>query len=194
MGEEHRQHPRFRVALRVHLGLATGTTSTATQGVSRTGMSVRLSPQPALQEEVPITIELPNGTSIDGRARCKSHLPGCLCGMSLSFLGEAQAYWDSFLDEEESTGSLWRMIGRIARAPDDALAPRGFRERSEGDDVQFHTAGENGEAYRVAFEKQPFDLGVDCDLVTSLPGFREQRVEGVATAGIVVAAALDRDR
>ena len=162
------------MALRAHLALATGTVSTTTQGVSRTGMSVRLSPQPALEEEVVVTIELPNGTSIDGRARCRSHLPECLCGMSLSFGGEAQPYWDAFVDEEESTGSLWRMIGRIARAPDDALAPRGVREREGGDDLQFHTAGENGEAYRVAFEKQAFDIGIDSDLVTTLPGFIEQ--------------------
>src|SRR4051812_38877524 len=108
MSEDLRQHPRFRVALRAHLSLPTGTVTTTTTGVSRTGMSVRLSPSPALDEDVAITLELPNGTSIDGRARCKSVLPGCLCGMSLAFLGDAQAYWDSFVDEEESTGSLWR--------------------------------------------------------------------------------------
>lgn len=173
-GEDLRQHPRFRVALRAHLALPTGTVTTTTNGVSRTGMSVRLSPMPALEESIAITLELPNGTSIDGRARCKSHLPGCLCGMTLSFGGDAQAYWDSFLDEEESTGSLWRMIGRIARAPDDAMAPRGFRERVDADDLRFHTTGENGEAYRVAFENHAADVGEDSDLAASLPGFREQ--------------------
>lgn len=172
--EDNRQHPRFRVALRVHFALATGTVSANTVGVSRMGMSVRLSPQPALEEEVAITIELPSGTSIDGRARCKTHMPGALCGMSLSFGGGAQAYWDSFVDEEESTGSLWRMIGRIAQNPDDAMAPRGVHEREGGEDLRFHTAGENGEAYRVAFEKHPSDLGVDSDLADTLPGFKEQ--------------------
>lgn len=173
-GEDLRQHPRFRVALRAHLAMPSGTVTTTTLGVSRLGMSVRLSPMPALEESIAITLELPNGTSIDGRARCKSHLPGCLCGMTLAFLGDAQAYWDSFVDEEESTGSLWRMIGRIARAPDDAMAPRGFRERVDADDLRFHTTGENGEAYRVAFEKHAADVGEDCDLAHSLPGFREQ--------------------
>ncbi|HEY4222592.1 MAG TPA: PilZ domain-containing protein, partial [Myxococcota bacterium] len=65
---DQRLHPRFRVALRAHLALPTGTVSTATTGVSRTGMSVRLSPAPALEENIAITLELPNGTSIDGRA------------------------------------------------------------------------------------------------------------------------------
>ena len=69
---------------------------------------------PVLEEDVAVTLELPNGTSIDGRARCKSQLPGCLCGMALTFAGDAQALWHSFVDEEESTGSLWRMISRIA--------------------------------------------------------------------------------
>lgn len=174
MGEEHRQHPRFRVALRAHVALATGTVTTTTQGVSRTGMSVRLAPPPALDEEMPVTIELPSGTSIDGRARCKSHLPGSQCGMSLSFGAEARPAWDAFLDEEESTGSLWRMIGRITRDPEDALAPRGYREREGDDDLQFHTAGENGEAYRVAFEKHAFDPGVGTALGHALPSSREQ--------------------
>src|SRR5690349_5496472 len=174
MSEDLRQHPRFRVALRAHLGLPSGTVTTTTTGVSRTGMSVRLSPMPALEEDVPISLELPNGTSIDGRARCKSHMPGCLVGMTLSFLGDAQALWDNFVDEEESTGSLWRMIGRIARSPDDALAPRGMRERVDADDLRFHTAGENGEAYRVAFEKAASDDPEHCDLSSSVPGFREQ--------------------
>jgi hypothetical protein len=94
--------------------------------------------------------------------------------MTLAFTGDSQAYWDNFVDEEESTGSLWRMIGRNARDPDDALSIRGTREREGGDDLRFHTVGENGEAYRVAFEKQPSDAGEDSDLSTSLPGFREQ--------------------
>src|SRR5581483_6741295 len=79
--------------------------------------------------------------------------------------------WESFIDEEESTGSLWRMIGRIAAAPDDAFAPRGLKERVDADDLRFHTAGENGEAYRVAFEKHPSDDALTCDLSSSLPGF-----------------------
>ena len=174
MSEDLRQHPRFRVALRAHLGLPSGTVSTSTVGVSRTGMSVRLSPAPALEEEIPVTLELPNGTSIDGRARCKNHLPGCLCGMALTFTGDARGYWDTFVDEEESTGSLWRMIGRIARAPDDPLAARGLRERVDADELRFHTAGENGEAYRIAFERHASDPVDESDLSATLPGFREQ--------------------
>jgi hypothetical protein len=173
-GEELRQDPRFRIALRAHLGLPSGTVSTTTVGVSRAGMSVKLPTLSAVEDEVPVTLELPSGTSIDGRARCKTHLPGSVCGMQLSFAGDALAHWNAFLDEEESTGSIWRMIGRVARAPDDALAPRGVRETQDTVDYRFHTVGENGEAYRVAFERHPSDSPEDCDLATTLPGFREQ--------------------
>ncbi len=174
MSEDLRQHPRFRVALRAHIALPAGTVTTTTNGVSRRGMSVTLSPPPAVDDEMAVTLELPNGTSVDGRARCKSIMPGDLCGMALSFSGDAEGWWDSYVDEEESTGSLWRMIGRIARAPDDMLAPRGLQERVDADDLNFHTAGENGEAYRVAFERHPSDAGEDSDLADTLHGFREQ--------------------
>jgi hypothetical protein len=175
--QDLRQHPRFRVALRVHLALASErgrAVTTTTVGVSRTGMSVKLAVPPDIGEDTAVTIELPSGTTIDGVARTKNHLPGSLVGMSLVFTGDAQAYWDAFVDEEESTGSLWRMIGRVARAPDDANAPRGLSERVASDDLRFHTVGENGEAYRIAFQKHESDPGVDSDLAQLLPGFKEQ--------------------
>jgi len=112
---EHRQHPRFRVSLRAHLALAGGVVAAHTQGISRTGLSVRLAPPlPDIGGEVLITLELPSGTSIDGVATCRNHLQGGVCGMSLSLTGDAAALWEAFVDEEEQTGSLWRMIGRIA--------------------------------------------------------------------------------
>ncbi|MCC7074817.1 MAG: PilZ domain-containing protein [Deltaproteobacteria bacterium] len=169
---EHRQHPRFRVALRAHLALPGGVVVATTQGVSRGGVSVRLSPPlPAIGAELPITLELPSGTSIDAVATCRNHLLGGLCGMRLALKGDAAAQWDSFVDEEERTGSLWRMIGRMARAPDDALAPRGMHARVAHDELRFHTVGENGEAYRVAFERHAADGPEASDLAISLPGF-----------------------
>jgi hypothetical protein len=102
-------------------------------------------------------------------------LPGDLIGMSLAFDAATQARWDSFVDEEETTGSLWRMIGRIADAPDDALAPRGvtIAATSSAAARRFHTAGENGLAWRMAFHKHPSDPAEESDLCVTLPGFRE---------------------
>lgn len=169
---EHRQHPRFRVSLRAHLALPGGTVSASTVGVSRSGMSVRLLPPlPAVGSEYAVTLELPSGTSIDGRATCRNHLAGGLCGMSLELKGDAAAAWENFVDEEEQTGGLWRMIGRMARAPDDALAPRGLTGRVAHEELRFHTVGENGEAYRVAFERHPADAPEASDLVRTLPMF-----------------------
>ncbi len=169
---ENRQHPRFRLALRAHLALPAGVVATHTQGISRNGVSVRLAPPlPAVGADVAITLELPSGTSIDAVATCRNHLLGGICGMSLTLKGDAAALWESFVDEEERTGSLWRMIGRMARAPDDALAPRGMHARVAHDELRFHTVGENGEAYRVAFERHAADDPERCDLAASRPGF-----------------------
>jgi hypothetical protein len=172
---DHRQHPRFRLSLQVVVDLPTGEVTTHTVGISRTGLSVRLSPTPALEEAMAIAINLPDGHVVSGRARCRGLMPGCLCGMSLEFDGKNQARWDNFVDEEESTGPLWRMIGRIADAPDDVLAPRGITVTSKdtGGAQRFHTAGENGLAWRMAFHKQPSDPAEESDLCVRLPGFRE---------------------
>ncbi|HEY1101318.1 MAG TPA: PilZ domain-containing protein, partial [Myxococcota bacterium] len=174
--DDIRQHPRFRVSLPVVVDLPTGEVKVKSVGVSRTGLSLRLSPVPAIDESIALRIELPDGSEVVGRARCKTHLPGCLCGMSLEFGGEAQARWDSFVDEEESTGPIWRMIGRIADAPDDDFAPRGVTLTSvdgETANLRFHTAGENSLAWRLAFAKQPSDPAEESDLCVRLPGFRE---------------------
>ncbi len=174
---ETRQHPRFRLSLPVVVDLPSGEVRVHTVGVSRTGVSLRLSPVPALDESIALSLELPDGSVVVGRARCKTHLPGCLCGMSLEFTGEAQAHWDSFVDEEESTGPLWRMISRIADAPDDAMAPRGVTVTAAaaegGASLRFHTTGENGLAWRLAFQKHPSDPADESDLCVRLPGFRE---------------------
>ena len=170
---DHRQHPRFRLPLRVTINLPSEEVVAQTVGISRTGLSVRLSPPPALEESLGISIELPNGSAVLGRVRCRAHMPGCLCGMSLELEGAAQAMWDSFLDEEESTGALWRMIGRIAESPDDALAPRGVTVRDTGVAQRFHTTGENALAWRVAFARLPTDPADESDLCVRMPGFRE---------------------
>ena len=170
--DEHRQFPRFRVSLGAHLALPGGTVATHTHGVSRGGLSVRLSPPlPPVGGVIPVTLELPSGTSIDGQATCRNHLPGGICGMSLELTSDAALLWEGFIDEEEQTGSLWRMIGRIARAPDDVMAPRGVHGRVAHDEVRFHTVGENGEAYRVAFERHPSDAPERSELAISVAGF-----------------------
>lgn len=171
--EDLRQHPRFRLSLSVLIDLPTGEVKATTVGVSRTGLSLRLSPAPAVDESLRLEIELPSGRVVHGRGRCRAHMPGALVGLSLELDGKNQVVWDSFVDEEESTGSLWRMIGRIANAPDDAFAPRGVVQRDRGAQLRFHTVGENGLAYRLAFSRCEADPADESDLCVRLPGFRE---------------------
>lgn len=174
---ETRQHPRFRLSLPATFALPAGTVHVDTVGISRTGVSARLSPPPAVGEVIAVTLTLPDRSTVSGHARCKTHMPGQLCGLTLEFDGHSRAVWEAFVDEEESTGALWRMIGRIADAPDDALAPRGVTVTSSaadgGKQLRFHTAGENGLAWRMAFHKHPSDPAEESDLCVRLPGFRE---------------------
>jgi hypothetical protein len=116
-------------------------------------MSLRMAVAPAIDHACAITVELPSGTTIDGSAMVKNQTPGGMVGLAVSFEGDAQALWDAFVDEEESTGGLWRMIGRSTRAPDNQDAARSWTERVANDELKMFTVGEHGEAYRIAFQR-----------------------------------------
>jgi hypothetical protein len=96
--DENRQHPRFRLPLRVVVKLPGGDVTTTSTGVSRAGLSVRLSPPPPVDTVIPITIELPDGARVDGEACTRGVLPGDLVGMSLTFDEATRARWDAFVD------------------------------------------------------------------------------------------------
>ncbi len=195
MSDEPRRHPRYRLALAVELKTGAGSVAAQTVGISRGGVSVKLSPAPALQTKMPITMVLPSGALVRGVSELRTVMAGDVCGLAVLLDDASRGLWDAFIDEEEATGSLWRMIGRFARAPEDEGAARGVVERGprgpmfksiDLDDptlsyhrdeeeavLRFHTVGENGEAYRVAFERHPADDPEACDL-DKLPGFKEQ--------------------
>jgi hypothetical protein len=174
-GADKREHPRFSVPLAVEVGLASGTVMTTTTGVSRGGVSLRLDPRPAIDEVVTLALTLPDGQLVSAVGRCRRHTSEGQCGLSLELDAAARQRWESFVEQEESTGSLWRMIGRVAAAPDDALAPRGLVQPGldDTDAQRFHTVGENGLAYRLAFQRHPADAPDVSDLCAALPGFRE---------------------
>lgn len=196
MSEDARRHPRYRLTLHVQATTPHGPVATTTVGISRGGISVKIEPSPERDARLPLVVHLPTGASVRGEGEVKAVMPGGVVGLSLILDDAARATWEAFLDEEEATGSLWRMIGRFARAPEDEASARGVVERGprrplfksiELDDptlsyhrdedeavLRFHTVGENGEAYRVAFAKHESDGPEECDLATKLPGFREQ--------------------
>jgi hypothetical protein len=175
VSEDLREHPRFRLALGVTARLPEGDVATTTTGMSRGGMSLVLPVTPPLNAIFDVEISLPDGRRIHAKARCRTVRADGHVGVSLSLTPTDKALWERLVDEEETTGGLWRMIGRIADAPDDALAPRGktvAATPTEGT-RRFHTAGENGLAWRMAFQRHPSDPAAESDLCVTLPGFRE---------------------
>jgi hypothetical protein len=196
MSEDLRRFPRYRLSLEATVLTPAGPVQSSTVGISRGGVSLKIAHPPPLDTRLPMTLRLPSGAVVQGEGVVRAILPGDVVGFSLTMDAGTEAAWNAFLDEEEATGSLWRMIGRFARAPDDDTAARGYVERgprtpvfksidlddptlshhldSEETELRFHTVGENGEAYRVAFEKHPSDPPDECDLAVKLPGFKEQ--------------------
>lgn len=192
--EHERRFPRHPVGLRVRLKDASGEIEATTRTVSREGMSVRL-PRPLEPGMcLDVYLHLPEGDSVvTARAECRNSQGEEVCGFALAFDDDAQrACWEAFIDQEEATGSLWRMIGRYATTSGSeketvrSVLERGrlgvlFKKLSLADKqdtdrdvvLKLHTVGENGEAYRVCFEKHPSRPGIESDLCRRYRGFKE---------------------
>lgn len=170
---ELRQHPRFRVQLGVDVRLPSGPQKSKTQGISLEGLSLSLAPRPAIDEVAELSIALPDGRVVAATGRCRGHMPGGTCGFHLHFEPAERSVWHGFLEEEQASGALWRMIGRIAAAPDNPLAPREIVDPGPVGEAprRFHTVGESGAAYRIAFAKHPSDAPEDSGLGECSPAF-----------------------
>ena len=188
--------------MRLSLRVAGQEVSTYTVTVSQEGFSARLPALLPIGTVGQFKLKLPDGEILEGAATCRNVLADGLTGFSLEFHEVGQVSWDAFIKQEESTGSLWRMIGRYTRSEDTDGGGRDVIERQSPtkmeaildslppDDgaptptprpeesnasfkLRFHSVGENGEAYRIAFEKRPSDLGIDSPLCQRIPGFDE---------------------
>ncbi len=156
-----RRHARYPVNLRLRLQLPDGELETTTEDVSHAGFSA---PCPRLPEEgssFGFTVTLPDGREVKGTGSAM-RVSGELAGFSCEFAADAQAAWDAFLAQEQGSGGVWRMLSRYARSESDtgrAIVEKGRFEalfqREQASAVRLHMVGENGEAYRVAFEKDP---------------------------------------
>lgn len=186
MTVENRRYERFPVEMRVKARLPTGDIEAYTSTVSSGGFGLRLEPPPELEQRISFIVYLPTNRALLGRGTCRN-IAGGVCGFEVEFDEQNRPHWDSFISQEESTGSLWRMIGRYTSGDgghgsarelvyeDDSAASLGVAAPVESDGplkLRFHTVGENGEAYRVCFEKHPHSAADQCDLA-SLPGFKE---------------------
>jgi hypothetical protein len=171
MGEELRKEPRFPSMIRVRLEVGGAEIDARTRTVSLSGVSVALPGPDPLEEALLIKLHLPDDVVVEGRATPRGRTPEGVTGFSLDVEGEAKEAWESYVAQEATTGSLWRMIGRFSRARGDekeavrsvleegALGvlfkrvPTGLKPKSDEVALRYHMVGENGEAYRVLFEK-----------------------------------------
>jgi len=201
--ENIRRDPRQPVQLPLRLITPSGEVAGFTEGVSRGGFSLQLSQTMAVGQQVQFRLYLPNNTEVRGTAVCRNLRPGGITGFALSIDANSTQLWNDFVDQEEATGNLWRMLNRYIEAGEDESADlRSVTARGrvgsllQAGGVSFggwlpgaaaqqlvslrlHTVGENGEAYRIIFEKHPSDAPADSDLRHKMPGFREMAERAV---------------
>lgn len=169
-----RRFARYPVNLRLRLQLPSGELETTTEDISLAGFSAPCPDLPEVGTTFGFVVYLPDGRLVSGTASAMHVSPDRLAGFSCEFAPAELPTWESFVKQEQDSGGVWRMIARYARSDgDDAEAARsvlekgrfGFLFKKLGGEkkdeaeapsaVRLHMVGENGEAYRVAFEKHP---------------------------------------
>lgn len=171
-----RRFARYPVNLRLRLQLPAGELETTTEEVSLAGFSAPCPDLPEVGTAFGFVVYLPDARTVSGTASAMRVSPDGLAGFSCEFAPAELPTWEAFVQQEADSGGVWRMIARYARSDrDDAEAARSvlekgrfgflFKKLGGGDkkdeaaeapnSVRLHMVGENGEAYRVAFEKHP---------------------------------------
>ena len=168
-----RRFPRYPVNLRLRLQFRTGELETTTDEISMAGFSAPCADLPEVGTNFGFVVHLPDGSLVTGTACAMRLAPEGSAGFSCEFSPAQQPVWAAFINQERSSGGVWRMIGRYATsAGEDQEAARSILEKGPlgilfrriggekpGTEVpgvmRLHMVGENGEAYRIAFEKHP---------------------------------------
>ncbi|MEW6432615.1 MAG: PilZ domain-containing protein [Myxococcota bacterium] len=170
----NRRFARYPANLRLRLQLPGGELETTTEDVSLAGFSAPCPTLPEVGTTFGFVVYLPDGHPVSGSASAMRVSPDGLAGFSCEFSPTELPAWEAFVAQEQDSGGLWRMIARYARSEgDDAEAARSVLEKGrfgflfkriggekkdeapEPTSVRLHMVGENGEAYRIAFEKHP---------------------------------------
>lgn len=169
-----RRFARYPVNLRLRLQLPAGEFETTTEDVSLAGFSAPCPVLPEVGTAFGFVVHLPDGKLVSGTASAMRVGPDALAGFSCEFPAEQLPTWEAFLAQEQASGGVWRMLARYARSDgQDKEAARSVLEKGrfgflfkrlggekpdEADapaSMRLHMVGENGEAYRIAFEKHP---------------------------------------
>ncbi|MEW5739818.1 MAG: PilZ domain-containing protein [Myxococcota bacterium] len=172
----NRRFARYPVNLRLRLQLPAGELETTTEDISLAGFSAPCPDLPEVGTTFGFVVHLPDGRTVSGTASAMRVSDDGLAGFSCEFAPAELPAWESFLQQEQASGGVWRMIARYASSSgEDAEAARSVLEKgpfgilfkriggAEKKDaeaeaptaIRLHMVGENGEAYRVAFEKHP---------------------------------------
>lgn len=195
---ELRRQTRFPVALQVWLETPDGEVEGVTETISRTGFSFRATCNIKDGETFRFALYLLDGSVVEGDAQCRSVLSEGLRGFEIEVDQACQSDWLKTVEWEEENGSLWRMVDRYTEADSSADHEQGdgrsvvmriprtqideqTEEAIEQSDatanhtqkLRFYTVGESGEAYRILFEKHPFDGGMESDLAIRIKGFSD---------------------
>lgn len=176
-----RRFPRYPVNLRLRLQFATGELETTTDEISMAGFSAPCAELPEVGTSFGFVVHLPDGSVVSGTACAMRLAPGGSAGFSCEFSPAQQPLWEAFVKQEQGSGGVWRMIGRYATSAGQEQevvrsvlekGPLGILFRRIGGEkkpeagappeapgvMRLHMVGENGEAYRIAFEKHPSEL------------------------------------
>lgn len=158
-----RRFPRLPINLRLRLQFPNGELETTTDEISLAGFSAPCPDLPEVGTSFGFVVHLPDGNLVTGTA-CAMRLAGTSAGFSCEFSPAQQPRWEAFVQQEQASGGLWRMLGRYASSGGQERSvlekgPLGVLFRTEAPQgpgvVRLHMVGENGEAYRIAFEKHP---------------------------------------
>ncbi|MBK7860622.1 MAG: PilZ domain-containing protein [Archangiaceae bacterium] len=148
----NRRYPRYPVSLRLRLQLPTGELETTTEEISLAGFSAKCASLPETGTSFPFTVHLPDGSQVTGSAAAVRISPDGLAGFSCEFASGQQPAWAAFIGQEHGQGGVWRMLSRwVSGGGSDEVdvTTAGLGA------MRLHMVGENGEAYRIAFEKHP---------------------------------------
>ncbi len=204
-----RRHPRYPVNLRLRLQLPTGELETTTDEVSLAGFSAPAPVLPEVGTSFGFVIHLPDGSHVTGTACAMRLGDGGSAGFSCEFPPGQQQLWEAFVQQEQASGGLWRMIGRFAISTgDDAEAMRsvlvkgplgilfrriGGEKKAEAEAseppavMRLHMVGENCEAYRIAFEKHATEgpeVSVFANAAPNVLDFARQTIARVLTQDV----------
>ena len=200
-----RRYPRYPANLRLRLSLPSGELETTTEDISMRGFGAPCAPPPDVGTRFGFVLHLPDNRLVTGTAEVVRVTVEGIVGFRCELAGPDEEHWKAHVEQEAGSGGLWRMIGRYAvNAGQEKEAARSVLEKgplgilfkkiggasSEAEaapvTTRLHMVGENGEAFRVIFEKHPAVKPEESELATSVPGFPQ-------LAKLTVARVLSQD-